>query len=148
MHPRGGGYDEIQPISLTSLKFVIDWKWTTVAPDLVTVGFEGKEIHRDRLVTKFDTRYKIIFWERIFRWAWQWKATYYMYLAIGGQISYTPSVECIVGWTTYKMLPFCSGSTCSRRKDTRLSLHIHICVPEQGSLGMRLLFWDFKLQLK
>ena len=75
-----------------------------------------------------------------------------MYLATGGQISYTLSVERIVDWTTHKMLPFCSGPTsitsCSHRKDTRLSRHIHICIPEQGSLGMRLLFWDFKLQLK
>ena len=34
-------------------------------------------------------------------------ATYYMYLAIGGRISYTPSVEHIVGWTMHKTLPFC-----------------------------------------
>ena len=35
----------------------------------------------------------------------------------------------IVGWTTHKMLPFCSGPTlitsCLHRKDTRLSSHIH-----------------------
>ena len=39
--------------------------------------------------------------------------------------------ECwsIVGWTTHKTLPFCSGPTsitsCSHRKDTRFSSHIH-----------------------
>ena len=67
-----------------------------------------------------------------------------MYLAIGGRISYAPSVELIVGWTMHKMLPFCSGpiliTSCLRIKDTRLSpryifvfwenlgtrLHVHI----------------------
>ena len=48
-----------------------------------------------------------------------------MYIAIGGQISYTPTVEHIVAWTTHKTLPFCSGPifimSCLRRKDTRLS---------------------------
>ena len=27
----------------------------------------------------------------------RWRETYYTYLAIGGQILYTPSVKCIVG---------------------------------------------------
>ena len=37
-------------------------------------------------------------------------ATYhtYVYLANGGKISYTPSVEGIVGWTKHKMLPYWS----------------------------------------
>ena len=40
-----------------------------------------------------------------------------MYLIIGGWISYTPSVECIVGWTTRKTSPILITS-CLHRKDT------------------------------
>ena len=35
------------------------------------------------------------------------RATYYTYLAIGGRVSYIPSVECKVCWITCKTLPFC-----------------------------------------
>ena len=49
-----------------------------------------------------------------------------MYLVIRGWISYMPSIECIVSWTTHKTLPFCfstvSITSCLHRKDTRLSL--------------------------
>ena len=59
------------------------------------------------------------------------------YLATGGRITYTPSVELIVGWTTRKKLPFCfspiSITSCLQRKDTRLFPQIHIHVP--GELG-------------
>ena len=48
------------------------------------------------------------------------------YLVIGGWISYTLSIECIVGWTTRKTLPFCFSpiliTSCLHRKNTRLSL--------------------------
>ena len=59
------------------------------------------------------------------------QATYFMYLAIEGRISYTLSIE--HGWTTCKTLPFCSVpvliKSCLRRKATRLSPHIHIRFP-------------------
>ena len=52
-----------------------------------------------------------------------WWATYYMSLTIKGWLSYTPIVECIVGWTMRKTLPFClknSGpiwiTSCSHEK--------------------------------
>ena len=61
-----------------------------------------------------------------------------MYLVIGGQISYTPSVERIVGRRTHKTLPFCFSSimSCLCRKDTRLSPQYIFAFRE--SLGMRL----------
>ena len=63
-----------------------------------------------------------------------------MYLVIRGWISYTSSVERIVGWTTHKTLPFCfstiSITSCLRRKDTRLSVRYIFAFWE--SLGTRL----------
>ena len=65
------------------------------------------------------------------------RATCYMYLVIGGRISYTPSVEWIAGCTMCKMLPFCFSpiliTSCLHRKDTRFSPHIRICVLELGN---------------
>ena len=37
--------------------------------------------------------------------------TCHTYLANGSQISYTPSVECIVGFTTCKIFTFCSKNS-------------------------------------
>ena len=55
-------------------------------------------------------------------------ATYFTYLINEGQISYTLSDECILGWTVCKTLPSCSKSSgpfslhhTHIRKDTRLS---------------------------
>ena len=69
------------------------------------------------------------------------------YIVSKGRISYTPSVECIVGWTACKTLPFCSENSgpfwlCHdhMRKDIRLPLRIIVLV--QRSLGTRL---DLKL---
>ena len=63
-----------------------------------------------------------------------------MNLVIGGWISYSPSVECIVGWTTRKTLPFCfspiSIMSCLCGKDIRLSLRYIFALRE--SLGRRL----------
>ena len=40
-------------------------------------------------------------------------------------ISYTPSIERIVGWTMHKMLPFCfSPINAYVEKDTKLSMHV------------------------
>ena len=62
-------------------------------------------------------------------------------IAIGGRISYTPSVERIVDWTTRKILPFGFSPNLVNyvmfsRKDTRLSPRYTFAF--QGSLGTRL----------
>ena len=71
------------------------------------------------------------------------------HLAIRGQVSYTLSIDCRVGWTTRKTLPFYSKNSgpifitsCSREKRYQALPGIHICVPEQGSLGTRLLHFN------
>ena len=71
------------------------------------------------------------------------------YLAIRGRISYTLSVELIVGWTR-KMLPFCSGSilitSCLCRKDTRLSTQYILAFQESLGTRLEVLIWGKLLQ--
>ena len=50
-----------------------------------------------------------------------YQVTYHTYLASGRRLSYTPSVECIVGWTICKTQPVLPFFLITSSKDTRLS---------------------------
>ena len=47
-------------------------------------------------------------WGQQEEWIYRYSVTYHIYLAIRGQLSYTPSIEHVVSWTICKMLPVCS----------------------------------------
>ena len=73
-----------------------------------------------------------------------------MYLASGGLISYTPSIECIIGWTTHK---HCLSVLISLflfqlrhahvRKGTRLSSHVFPFWSEE-TWEQDYMYWSYK----